>query len=79
VARLVQSDPQRVSSLERVVTGTAAATAPLTVAFLLIIASLWTGGTEIVSFVLAGFVGGAWIHGAWLGAATGVLWGRRSS
>lgn len=79
VARLVQSPPEPVSSLERVVAGAAAGTAPLTVAFLLMMVSLWAGGTEIVSFVFAGFVGGAWVHGAWLGAATGVLWGRRSA
>jgi hypothetical protein len=66
--------------LERLVAGVAAGTGALTLMFLLLLASVFVldSELEIGVFVLAGFVGGAWIHGAWLAAATGALWLRRA-
>jgi hypothetical protein len=78
VAWLLQSRSHAASGLERTVAAVAAGTGPLTLAFLLAIAALFYE-IEIAAYVLAGFVGGAWVHGIWLGVATCLLWLGRPS
>lgn len=66
------------SRLERLVAGVAAATGPLTLSLGILLSSLFLGeggdSAEFLVFILAGFVGGAWIHGAWLSTMTAALW-----
>lgn len=77
MACLLRSKPQPASGLERALASASAATAPLTLLFLLAMASLFVLENEISIFVLSGFVGGACIHGAWLAVTTYMLWVRR--
>ncbi len=77
-ARLLQSPTNRASGLEKAVATVAAMTAPLTVGFLLALAAMFSD-LDLAAFLLPGFVGGAWIHGAWLGTATMILWLRSGS
>lgn len=74
VTWLLQSRSHAASGLERAVACIAAATIPLTLSFLMAMAALLYAEEEFAAFVLAGFVGGALVHGVWLGGATCLLW-----
>lgn len=77
---LIGSRSHRVTRLERTVSIAAAATAPLALLLVaMMIAIFAETGVEgdMLICVLAGFVGGAWMHGAWLCAATLALLQRR--
>ncbi len=73
---LIRRTSTKASNLERVVAAASAATGPLTLALGFLFASLFfmDNSGEFIVFILAGFVGGAWMHGAWLTAATVTLW-----
>jgi len=72
-ARLLQSPKNGMAGLEKAVATASAMTAPLTLGFLLAIVALLYE-LEFAAFLLPGFVGGAWMHAAWLGTATTLLW-----
>lgn len=82
-ASLMRRARSAASKLERIVAGVSTTTGPLTLTLGVIFASLFllesNDGGEVLAFVLAGFVGGAWMHGAWLTAATAFLWFRSKS
>jgi hypothetical protein len=79
---LVWSGDRPLTGLEKTVSISAIATAPLALMFVLALVIIFAEAGdfgEMFAFVIAGFVGGAWMHGAWMCGATAALMQRRGA